>query len=160
MSSARPGSLFEFAWCWLWGMKERENPQDVVGQGLLLNACAGLLRVCDLESRHRFSRPNLPQDFFFNQLNASADQILNWQKMTQFKKRESGREGFNLASSMTRVPKLYLQVLWGFLLFFSLLLFLHKTPCRKQGKMTNALILQTLTHVVSFKCVSYPAEVS
>lgn len=78
MSSARPGSLFEFAWCWLWGMKERENPQDVVGQGLLLNACAGLLRACNLESRHRFSRPNLPQDFFFNQLNASADQILNW----------------------------------------------------------------------------------
>lgn len=61
-----------------WGAKKRENPQDVVGQGLLLNACAGLLQACDLESRHWFSRPNLPQDFFLNQLNASADQILNW----------------------------------------------------------------------------------
>lgn len=63
---------------------------------------------------------------------------------------------FNLDSSMTRIPELYPQVLWGFFVLF----FLHKPPCRKQGQMTTALILLMLTHVVSFQCVSCPAEVS
>lgn len=62
---------------------------------------------------------------------------------------------------MTLGSKLYRQVLWGFLLFLCVFffLFLLKTPCRKQGKMTNVLILLTLTHVVGFKCMSCPAAV-